>query len=58
MSEDYPGWICTDCGEKYGRARGTTATVHVGSPCGWCGRDDVPVSDPRGWSYPKWRQKK
>lgn len=50
---EYPAWICTDCGRKFGRPRGSCATFHMGDPCGWCERDDVPVTEPRDYCYPK-----
>jgi hypothetical protein len=28
------------------------ATFHVGSPCGWCKRTDVMVTEPRDYGYP------
>lgn len=49
----YPAWICQDCGSKYGRwPKGHLGTFHIGSQCGWCGRTDVPVTEPRDYSYP------
>jgi len=50
---DYPAWICSDCGRKHGRMPdGHLATYHAGDTCGWCGRDDVPVTEPRDWRWP------
>ena len=49
----YPEWICCDCGEKHGRPSRREACMHIGSPCGWCGRDDVPVTQPRDYGWPK-----
>lgn len=51
--ERYPVWICHDCGVKHGRPRGQYATFHIGDACGWCSRDDVPVTEPRDYGYPK-----
>lgn len=50
---EYPAWICHGCGIKHGRLRDGCATYHIGSECGWCGRSDEPVTEPRDWGYPK-----
>lgn len=49
----YPSWICHDCGVKLGRFASSLATYHEGDPCGWCGRSDVPVTEPRDYGYPQ-----
>lgn len=50
----YPAWICDDCGRHYGRViTGHCATYHEGDACGWCGRDDVAVTEPRDFGYPR-----
>jgi hypothetical protein len=51
--KNYPEWICADCGRKHGRVDDGIATFHTGDACGWCGRDDVPVTEPRDYGYPK-----
>ncbi len=49
----YPAWICSACGFKHGVVSvGHCATYHMGDACGWCGRDDVPVTEPRDYGYP------
>ena len=52
MTPDYPAWICHDCGNRHGTSRGGESTFHVGSACGWCGRTDVPVTQPRDYGHP------
>ena len=55
----YPAWICHDCGSAYGRPRATgSSTFHSGDACGWCGRDDVIVTEPRDYGYPLHRRHK
>lgn len=49
---DYPGWICESCGNAYGRRWYDLSTWHTGDPCGWCGKDDAPVTEPRDFGYP------
>ncbi len=51
----YPAWICSDCGEKYGRilSEHHCATFHVGDACGWCLRADTAVTEPRDYGYPE-----
>ena len=50
----YPHWICHACGVKHGRVfPGHLATYHVGDPCGWCGREDLLVTEPRDYGHPK-----
>jgi len=50
--DEYPAWVCADCGKKHGHMAILISTYHVGSQCGWCGRMDVPVTEPRDWGYP------
>lgn len=54
MIDDYPAWICNDCGNKYGRwpSNEHYATFHIGSECGWCGSTDKAVTEPRDYRYP------
>lgn len=54
MTIDYPSWICGECGSKHGRREPDYATYHYGDKCGWCGRDDAPVTEPRDFGYPRW----
>ena len=35
--DNYPAWVCADCGEKYGRHPVGIATWHLDT-CGICGR--------------------
>jgi len=55
--ENYPAWICPSCGEKHGRLpRGHLATFHQSQDhevCGWCGRGDVPLTEPRDYRWPR-----
>ena len=53
MRRNYPDWICSVCGHNYGRERPLLASYHIGGQCGWCGRDDVPVTEPRDFGYPE-----
>ena len=55
MNNSYPSWICADCGNKYGKARGKYATFHPGT-CGWCEKEKA-VTEPRDYGYPKFKSK-
>lgn len=50
--KDCPAWICGPCGEQFGSRIPTCATYHMGE-CGWCASEDVPVTEPRDYGYPK-----
>jgi len=52
LPDDYPDWICSDCGHTHGHERPLLATYHVGNACGWCGSDTIPVTQPRDYGYP------
>ena len=52
MMNDYPDWICSPCGHKHGDQRPLLASYHVGGPCGWCGGENIPVTEPRDFNYP------
>jgi len=52
MKDDYPQWICSPCGHTHGPERPLLASYRVGGPCGWCGAEDVPVTEPRDFGYP------
>jgi hypothetical protein len=59
-SKDYPAWICIQCGIEHRRnSVNGFATYHMGK-CDICGRDDVPVTEPRdyGHLWPEWQSKK
>lgn len=44
-----PRFVCSYCGETYGRhACAETATWHIGE-CDVCGDEPIPVTDPRGF---------
>ena len=43
-------WICSECGNKYGKARFTVSTFHAGI-CEWCGRKRA-VTEDRDYGYP------
>lgn len=49
--DDYPDWICLDCGLKYGKPRFSVSTYHQGT-CDWCGHIKS-VTQPRDFGYPK-----
>lgn len=55
----YPEWICDECGVKHGTAPSAShvSTYHIGTDanhtCGWCGRSDVPLTEPRDYGWPK-----
>lgn len=53
-TNDYPSWICWDCGAKHGSPHGGTSTMHTGK-CGWCG-EIKPVTEPRDFKWPKWER--
>lgn len=50
---DYPAWICADCGKKHGRRPegNRYATWHMGT-CGICG-EAVAVTEPRDFMHLK-----
>lgn len=52
--QEYPAWICADCGSRYGSFKGSghVATFHHGSECGWCGTTSKAVTEPRDYCYP------
>lgn len=53
--DEYPAWICADCGRKYGRVvPGHVMTWHDGDRCGWCG-EKKPTTEPRDFRYPKFK---
>ena len=45
----YPLWVCSNCGEKYGRRIPTCATWHV-DKCGVCGKETM-VTQPRDFGH-------
>ncbi len=45
------GWICFECGYKYGQARGGIHSFH-GGVCDWC-KDKKAVTGSRHYGYPK-----
>ena len=51
--DEYPAWICADCGHKHGRwPDGHVATFH-NDICGWCG-EEKSCTEPRDFGYPKY----
>lgn len=50
---EYPTWICSECGSKYGRVIDHCATIHEGDKCGWCDEKTV-TTEPRDYGYPPW----
>ena len=47
----YPAWICSDCGDKWGRRECHIATWHT-DPCGLCGKTTW-VTEPRDYGHLK-----
>jgi hypothetical protein len=52
----YPDWICSSCGNRYGRRLAGIATWHFGQ-CGLCGTE-ASVTEPRDWGHLRdgWRE--
>lgn len=63
MYDDYPGWICSDCGIKHGRGFrngdkvNKVATWHY-DKCDVCGQNNVMVTEPRDFGHLRntWKQ--
>ena len=55
----YPSEICGPCGRKHGRlpSPGHVATYYPGT-CGWCGKTEIVVTEPRDWGYPRHEERK
>ena len=51
MIENYPAWICSDCGNKWGRKECGVATWHPDT-CGLCGAKTI-VTEPRDYGHLK-----
>ena len=47
--KEYPAWVCSTCGEKFGRRECGVATWHVGI-CGVCGIE-ASVTEPRDYGH-------
>lgn len=47
----YPIWICSECGDKYGRRECGIATWHI-DVCGVCGKTKE-VTEPRDFGHLK-----
>ena len=47
----YPQWICSDCGNKYGRRKCGIATWH-NNTCDVCGEEKA-VTEPRDFGHLK-----
>ena len=56
MKDDYPAWVCSHCGAKYGTRIPMMATWHMGR-CGVCNAMTV-VTQPRDYGHlqPGWEQ--
>ena len=58
---EYPAWICGNCGDKLGSHFGGLSTWHEPDrrnpdyKCGWCGRSDVPLTEPRDFAFPEFK---
>ena len=56
MSDEYPKWVCVECGKKHGRKVPEVATWHYGK-CDVCEKNH-PVSEPRDFGhFPNWFKK-
>lgn len=56
--EDYPHWICRDCGFKHQPDKDKIfmiSTYHEGSKCGWCG-EEKPTTEPRDFGFPEYKK--
>ncbi len=51
VKNNYPEWICADCGAKHGNRTQGVATWHEGT-CGICG-EKKPVTEPRDYGHLK-----
>lgn len=51
-TKTYPAWICSDCGDKYGRRKCGIATWHDGDACGICGKITA-TTEPRDFGHLK-----
>lgn len=47
----YPAWICSDCGEKWGRRECGVSTWHPDT-CSLCGKETM-VTEPRDYGHLK-----
>lgn len=47
----YPAWICSDCGDKWGRRGCGVSTWHPDT-CSICGKQDL-VTEPRDYGHLK-----
>ena len=47
----YPAWICSDCGEKWGRRECGVSTWHPDT-CSLCGNEAM-VTEPRDYGHLK-----
>lgn len=45
--------ICSPCGHKHGDERPLLAIYTGGGVCGWCGAENVPVTNPRDFGIPQ-----
>lgn len=49
MGDDYPEWVCFDCGEEHGRRPCGVTTFHAGT-CDVCGARAY-VTEPRDFGH-------
>jgi hypothetical protein len=50
MIEEYPDWVCADCGKRFGNRKDSgIATWHI-NECGICGMYK-PVTEPRDFGH-------
>ena len=58
--DEYPQWICRECAlDNHGMIiEGHISTMHMPDQdnptdkCGWCGRNDVALTEPKDFGYP------
>jgi rRNA maturation protein Nop10 len=50
-TEEYPMWVCSPCGQKYGKKECGVATWHL-DECGICGEREA-VAEPRDFGHLK-----
>ena len=51
QNNEYPEWICADCGDKHGKAKCGLSTWHEGA-CEVCGKM-TSVTEPRDYGHLK-----
>lgn len=52
LDNNYPSWICSKCGLKYGKSRDGVTSYHI-NICGWC-KEKKSVCHARNYRYPEY----